>query len=156
MIGDIPDKEDAPSWGYSLHDEEMVVENIKENIIRVVNKYPDVDFHLIYAPPSIARWGKYYIWGDQKYRIGSCKTATELLLEPDNIYLYSFQDEFELVCNLDNYHDTIHYTEEVAEYILESVADGQKRITGDNYQEYFNRITDFYLQYNYQSLRIGE
>jgi len=156
LIGDIPDKEDAPSWGYSLSDENKVIENINENIIRVINKYPNVEFHLIYPPPSIARWGKYYIWGDQYHRIESCRTATEILLEPDNLYLYSFQDEFDLVCDLDNYHDTIHYTDEVAEYMLENVAAGQKRITKDNYLEYFEKISDFYLQYDYQSLRIQE
>lgn len=156
LIGDIPDKEDAPSWGYSLSDENKVMENINENIIRVVNKHPEVEFHLIYPPPSIARWGKYYIWGDQYHRIESCRTATEILLEPDNVYLYSFQDEFDLVCDLDNYHDTIHYTDEVAEYMLENVAAGQKRITKDNYLEYFEKISDFYLQYDYQSLRIQE
>lgn len=156
LIGDIPNEEDTHSWSYGPHEEEMVIENIDENIIQVVNKYPDVDFHLIYAPPSIARWGKYYIWGDQKLRIESCRTATKLLLEPDNIYLYSFQDDFDLVCDLDNYHDTIHYTEGVAEYILETVSLKQKRITKDNYEEYFERITDFYLQYDYQALQINE
>lgn len=156
LIGDIPDEEDAPSWSYGMKETEMVVSNINENIVRVVKDHLDVKFYLIYAPPSIARWGKYYIWGDQEIRIKSCKAATELLLEPDNIYLYSFQDDFDLVCDLDNYHDTIHYTEDVAEYMLEKVALDQNRVTKDNYEEYFERITDFYLQYDYQSLRISE
>lgn len=156
LIGEIPDPEDAPSWGYKNSDIRRVTNNINQNIIQVVEKYPEIEFHLIYAPPSIARWGKYYIWGDQYFRIESCRTATELLLEQENVFLYSFQDDFELVCDLDNYRDTIHYTTEVSDYMLEQVAAGQRRITKDNYQEYFDTITKFYLEYDYQSLRVNE
>ena len=156
LIGDIPDADEAPSWGYNLEDRQMVKDNINENIIRIVQKYPEVEFHLVYAAPSIARWAKYYIWGDLEQRLESTDTATRLLLEQENIYLYSFQDDFELVCNLDNYYDTIHYTSDVADYMLEQIAAGNGWITKENYQEYFYTITKFYMEYNYQSLRIDE
>lgn len=156
LIGDIPDPEDAPWWGYNDMDAKIVTDNVNQNIIQVADKYPDTEFHLIYAAPSIARWGKYYIWGDRKTRVEGCKTATEVLLEQDNIYLYSFQDDFELVCDLDNYRDTIHFTTEVSDYMLEQVAAGNRRITADNYENYFETLREFYYEYDYTSLRINE
>lgn len=155
-VGDIPEPEDAESWKYEEKDEQKVRDNINANIIAVVEKYPNVEFYLIYPPPSIARWGKYYIWGDINYRIEACKTATRLLLEEDNIHIYSFQDDFELVCNLDNYRDTVHYTSEVSSYILEIVSRDQRKLTEENFDEYFERITEFYTGYDYQSLRMDE
>lgn len=156
LIGEMPDKEDAPWWGYNHLDAQMVTENINQNVISVTEEYPDTEFHLIYAAPSIARWGKYYIWGDRKWRVESCNTATELLLTQENVYLYSFQDDFELVCDLDNYRDTIHFTTEVSDYMLEQVAFGNRRITADNYEEYFETIREFYYEYDYTLLRVDE
>lgn len=152
LIGEIPNPENVAVRGYSSEEEQMVIENITENVIRVTKKYPNTDFVLIYAPPSIARWAKYYVWGNLEYRLGAGKTATSLLVEQDNISIYSFQDDFEMVCNLDNYQDTIHYTTDVCEYMISQIAEGRERITGDNYQEYYDKITKYYTDYNYQEL----
>ena len=156
LVGEIPDEEDADSWGYNTQDKEQVTDNINTNIIRVVREYPDVDFYLLYAPPSIARWAKYYGWGDINYRISGCETATELLLKENNIQIYSFQDDFELVCNLDNYRDTLHYTTDISNYMLDMVAKGKKKLTEENVVEYFDTIREFYMEYDYQSLRVEE
>jgi len=153
LIGDIPDSEEVVLYNYDAEDEQMVVDNINENIIPIVEKNPDTEFVLIYAPPSIARWAKYYTWGNINYQLGSGKTTTELLLEQENVKLYSLQDDFELVCNLDNYRDTLHYTSEIGEYMIDLVANNQKRLTRANYRDYYDKITKFYTEYNYQSLQ---
>ena len=154
LIGEIPSEESASRGVYKEDDREMTTENVNSNIIRVVEKYPEVQFQVIYAPPSIARWAKYYIWGDMRWRLGGAKTTTELLLKQDNVKLYSFQDEFDIVCDLNNYRDTLHYTSEISEFIMENVAKGNNEITKDNYQEYFEKVEDFYLEYDYQSLKM--
>ena len=156
LIGEIPEPEDAERRVYDEEDSRQVTENINANIIRVVRDNPEVEFYLIYSLPSIARWAKYYSWGDMEYRIFACKTATELFLSEENIKLYSLQDEFDIVCNLDNYRDTVHYTSEITDYIIETVSEGEKRITPGNFEGYFESITDFYMNYNYQSLREDE
>lgn len=156
LIGEIPNPEDVSSRGYSAEEEQMVTENINENIIRVTKKYPGTEFVLIYAPPSIARWAKYYIWGNMEYHLGGSRTATELLTAQDNITIYSFLDDFEIVCNLDNYRDTIHYTSEICEYMVDEVSKGKNAVTRENYQEYYERITEFYTEYDYQTLLQGE
>lgn len=156
LMGEIPNSEDAVSWGYGEDDEQRVIDNINTNILGVTQKYPEITFYLLYPPPSIARWGQYYTWGDLNCRLESCKTATGLLLQQENIRLYSFQDDFELACDLDNYTDTIHYTPEIASYMLSMIADGQRELTLDNFEDYFIKITDFYTKFDYQTLRIEE
>lgn len=156
LIGDIPEPEDANERQYTEEDRQNVEENIKDNIVRVVEKYPEVDFYLIFCPPSIARWGKYYRWGEVQYRIAAGETATGLLLNEKNIHLYGFQDDLEVVCNLDNYRDTIHYSSDIASYIIKTVSEGKRELTTENSGDYFLRLTDFFVDYNYQSLRVEE
>lgn len=152
-VDEIPDAEEAHSWSYSTEENQMVRENIQQNIVRVVQKYPDVEFCLIYAPASVARWAKYYIWGDMYMRMEACKTATDILLEQENIHLYSFQDDFALVCDFDHYHDTLHYTVDVSKYMFEQIKAGKEEITKENCEEYFETISDFYYNYDYRTLQ---
>jgi len=138
---------------YTDKDEGMVRDNINENIISVVKKYPDVEFILIYAPYSIVKWARFYANGEMDYQLKSVHTAIENLVEQENITLYSFQDDFELIGNLDQYLDTIHYTTEVCEYMMEQIAKGKEVISKDNYTEYLRTITDYYMQYDYYNLK---
>lgn len=152
QIGKLPSPEDASEKSYDADLEQMVCDNVNANIIRVTEMYPEVSFHLIYAPPSIARWAKYYRWGDMQCRIESKKTVTSMLLQQKNIEIYTFQNDFDLVCNLDNYQDTVHYRPEICEYIFDSIAQGKCKLTSENYDSYFKEIENFYKQYDYYSL----
>lgn len=153
LIGEITEYAPSEAKVYGEEDCKTVTENIQENITSVVKNNPDIEFYLIYCPPSIARWGKYYRWREVSYRIDASQTAAELLMKEENVHLYGFQDEFDLVCNLDNYTDTIHFTPEVTEYILSTVAANQKELTEDNSEEYFESLRDFYIDYDYLALQ---
>ncbi len=69
-----------------------------------------------------------------------------------NIRLYSFCDNFELVCNLDHYKDYLHYSEQVNTWILENLKGEEYLLTEDNYLEYLEKIRDFYHSYDYDAL----
>ena len=156
IVGYIRKPEEITNKEYSQNEEKMVIDNVTENVISVIQKYPNIQFYLIYSPPSIAKWCCYNNQGETAYRIdGSCTAAGILLREP-NVELYSFMDDFEMVCNLDNYIDTIHYDAQINSYMLQSVANGQKRLTLDNYKQYFEEMKTFYTEYDYRSLAISE
>lgn len=155
-VGDIPDKEDIKLREYDGELEQRVADNINENIIRVVRQYPGVEFTLVFAPSSVAKWCDYYTRGQVEYRIYGAETAIELLLQEENINLYSFQNDFEVTCNFDNYRDTIHYTTDITSYMLETIARDERRLTPDNYQDYINEIMIFYTEYDYYSLKEEE
>jgi len=149
----IPAEEEITIREYDEADEQIVRENINENIVKVARTYPDTEFVLLYAPASIVKWARYYSRGEVDYRIEVNRTATEAMLQQENIVIYSFQNEFELLCNLDNYRDTIHFTTEVSEYMIDRVANGKECITWDNYQEYYKDIEEFYTEYDYRALQ---
>lgn len=77
------------------------------------------------------------------------KYAAELLLTHDNIHLFPFWDEFDMICNLDNYRDWIHYTEDINSQMLIWMQKGEHELNRENYDEYWNNIYNFYAGYDY-------
>ena len=48
--------------------------------------------------------------------------------------------------------DVIHYSEDIGDQLLEWMAEGEHMLTNDNVDRYFDRITDFYANYDYDSI----
>lgn len=144
-------KSENISW---LSEEERVAikDNIEQNVIETAREYPDTRFVLFFTPYSICYWDTLSQEGTLLKNIQIQEEAIELLLPYENIELYSFCDNFELVCNLDNYKDQGHYSEDVNSDILRWIAEGKYRITEDNYAAYLEEIADFYSNYDYDSI----
>lgn len=152
LVGDIPEIDDIMEVEYTSDKKNMVTSNIEENVMSVIGRYPEVKFYIVYCPPSIAKWCQYYNRGEVGYRIDSIETATELLLQRDNVEIYSFMTDYDVICDLDNYSDTIHYTAAINSYMLRSIAEEEKRVTKTNYVDHIEEMKDFYLNYDYPSL----
>lgn len=48
--------------------------------------------------------------------------------------------------------DVIHYSEDTGDQLLEWMAAGEHMLTDDTVDFYFDRITDFYANYDYDSI----
>ena len=131
---------------------EQIIDNVETNVVELARRYPDTRFIMFLTPYSICYWDSCYREGILLKSIQTQKIAIEKMLECDNIEIYSFCDDFELVCNLDNYKDRNHYGEDINSYILEQIGQGKHRITKDNYEKYIDEITDFYSNYNYNNI----
>ena len=75
----------------------------------------------------------------------------ERLLPYENVHLFSFNNNFDLVCDLNNYFDSVHYTEEVGDHVLEWMKNDEYELTEENYKTYIQEITDFYMNFDYDS-----
>ena len=75
--------------------------------------------------------------------------ATELLLSAENIRLFSFSDRIDIIDNLDNYGDTLHYGEWINSEILQCMALGEGELTKENYKEFFANIRQLYSNYTF-------
>ncbi len=131
---------------------EATYANITENVISLAQEYPDVDFYYYMTPYSIAWWGGLYEDGTLYRWIAAEQYAIELMLECDNIHLYSFNTEYELTTNLDNYSDECHHGDWVNSQILAWLYSGTDLLTKDNYLDYIADETNFYSTYDYDSL----
>lgn len=149
-------EEKAPmEQGLSSEEREMVVENIKENIVDLVNQYPDTSFYLFYTPYSICFWDFQNQEGLMLRQFEAEQIATELLLECPNVRLYNFFDKYDIICNLNNYRDKEHYSAEINSRILSWIKADEGLATKENYMDKLEAEKEFYLNYDYESIFEG-
>lgn len=127
-------------------------ESIRQNILDLAEQNPQIDFYLFFTPYSIFYWDQINQEGTLEAQLTMERAAIEMLLPCENIHLYSFFDEFDLICNADNYKDPGHYSEDVNSYILLCMADGRHELTMENYEAYCQRVWDFYTAFDYDLL----
>lgn len=128
--------------------------NIDGNIVSVVKENPDVEFYLFIPPLSILWWDDLNQTGAQilSRRIDLEQIVIEKLLPYDNVKLFGFEDEFSISCNLKLYNDSVHYSDEVNEFMLQRMYEQKNLLTTENYEEYLERIRIFYLNYDYDKI----
>lgn len=131
---------------------ETVTQTIEENIISLVNKYPDTEFILFYTPYSICYWDGLQIRGTIMKQTEAEKKATEMMLQCPNIKLYNFFEQHDIICNTDYYSDDGHYSAEINSRILNWIMQGTGLITQENYLQKLEEERKFYLNYDYDSI----
>lgn len=131
---------------------EVMYGNVTQNITDLAIANPQITFYLYWSPYSIYYWDSLKQTGTLELQVEAQKAATELLLECDNIYVFSFFDEYEIIGNPDNYKDVLHFREEINSQILKWICAGEHLLTKDNFEEYYRNIYEYYLNYDYESL----
>lgn len=130
-------------------------ENIQENIINLVNRYPDTTFLFFYTPYSALYWESLYRDGVLERQLEMEKLATEMLLECKNVRLFNFVKETEITTNVNNYRDKEHYVAAVNDLILSWISEGKGLVTKENYKDTLEWTREFYNEYDYDTLYIG-
>lgn len=146
-----PEKSDKV-FKLTFQDYKILRDNLEQNVIALAEENPQIQFYLFFTPYSIYYWDGLRQEGVLEKQLEAERAAIEILLEHDNIYLYSFFDDFEMVCNLDNYRDSRHYIEDINSKILLWMCQRKHLLTKDNYQEYCGKIYEFYMNYDYDAL----
>lgn len=144
-----------PEKEFTDDDYEMIKGNVEQNVIATINEHPETTFYLFFSPYSICYWDTCHSSGTIKWNVEAERTAIELLLECPNVKLYSFTNDFELTCNLDNYKDQAHYGEWVNSDILVRMKNDENLLTKDNYEKYLDEIYDFYSNYDYSIFSVN-
>ncbi len=138
-----------------LKDEErrMIAQNLEQNVLQLAREHSETTFYLFFPPYSIYYWDEMNSYNEVLFMLEAQECAIEQLLEQPNIRLYSFWDNFDMICNPDNYFDSLHYGEWINDDILRWMYEGEYLLTKDNYQEHMRKLRDFFTTYDYTSLR---
>lgn len=126
-----------------------ISDNVKQNVTQVALSNPDVEFYFYYSPYSIVWWDEVNNSNRVEYYIEAMRILAEEALKYENIKLFDFCSNYEVVCNLDNYKDKIHYSAEINSKILNQMKENEYLLTTDNYKEHFEELREFYLNYQY-------
>ena len=137
---------------FSDIDRSRLKKMVENNILEVCKENPNTKFYLFWAPYSICWWDDIQKAGIMNYKIDSVEYAIELMKDCPNIRIFLFIENYDVVCNLDNYKDTRHYGEWINDDMLQWMHDGKYEITKDNYEQHIENIREFYNNYDYDSI----
>lgn len=146
------EREDKSERPFDISNLDYVRENIEHNVIRLANEYPECEFYVFFPPYSIVYWDK---WNQREFiedGILIMESVTEKLLEYDNIHIFSFNTCFDMICDLNNYKDLEHYGDWINSQILVWMKESKYMLTESNYKEHFEKMRQFYLNYDYESI----
>jgi len=115
-----------------LPEQEALVRANLDMIVEEVNAHPEIAYYFIIPPYSLLWWDCAYVNGELDMRMYILETALPILSELENAQVYFFQAEEDIVCDLDNYMDMIHYSPEINQYMLECVVADENRVTMGN------------------------
>ncbi|MEH1739973.1 hypothetical protein V6948_07235 [Fusobacterium varium] len=133
-------------------DIEIIDKNIEKNVISLIKKYPNTKFIYFITPYSIVYWDQLKQEGKIEKQIMAEKYMIEKILEYSNVELYSFFNNYEMICDLDNYKDPGHYMGKINDKILYWIYKKEYQLTKENYEEYIRKNLEFYKNYNYDSI----
>ena len=131
-----------------------IEKNLDVNIIPYIEAHPETTFTVFYPPYSILYWNNVCNRKELMVVMEKYRYITERLSEYDNVEIYFFQNDENIICNLNNYADYTHYHPKICEYMVQCFADGTHRVTGESIEETManaNRELDvlYDLAYNY-------
>lgn len=137
---------------FTKQDRENVLANVRQNITSTAEQYPQVTFYLFWTPYNICYWDEMNQEGKLNYMLEAEKAAIEEILKYENIKLFSFSSNTELICNLDNYCDQGHYSPLINSEILKWIKNGDYELTKENYEQYIEQMKSFLSTYNYDAI----
>lgn len=146
-------EEREEEWKLTEEDIERIQENVNENFVQLAKQHPDTTFYLFFPPYSICYWEALVRTKQLNAQLEAQKMSVEMLLTVENIKVFDFSYRTDITGNLDNYTDTMHYGEWINSEILQMMADGEGLLLYDDLEEYYEKVRQLYLTYDYTSYR---
>lgn len=131
---------------------DAVEENLQKNILPYIEAHPETEFYIFYPPYSILFWNDVTREKETDAVIGRLEYMTERLLNYENVHVFNFLGKEDIICNLNNYADYMHYHKNVCRYITECFATGENELHPENYGQAFDEIRTLAMSYNYPAI----
>ena len=68
--------------------------------------------------------------------------AMKTLLAYENVKMFYFQNDREIITDLENYMDILHFSPEINRYICDSLIAGKRQVNSENYAEEIRSMRD--------------
>ncbi|MBQ8783714.1 MAG: hypothetical protein IJZ57_08090 [Clostridia bacterium] len=141
----MPTEQKVLSRKYFMSNSEEVISELSY----FIKNNPHIEF-VFFAPPySILYWNTLLTEGKLPATIAAMKNVYGALLRFENVRIFFFQDNKEMITNLDKYKDATHYCSEYNEYMLSCFSNGKNELTVDNYITTLEKMEYWANNYNY-------
>jgi len=128
----------------SYEEQLVLLEQNLNNVLREIDSHSETEYIIVFPPYSMLWWDCGYVNGIGELYFEVLEKALPVLSDCENVRLYYFQSERNIICNLDNYMDMIHYRPEINQYMLECTVEDVHRVTKDNAKEIINEMRNTY------------
>lgn len=131
---------------------DAIEKNLDVNIIPYIEAHPETTFTMFYPPYSILYWNDVNNRNELEVVMEKYRYISNRLLEYDNVELYFFQNQKDIICNLNNYADYTHYNTGVCEYMVKCFASGECKVTKDNLEDNIDALYELTSSYDYEAI----
>ncbi len=100
-------------------------------LVAEVEGHPETRFRFFFPPYSMLWWDNAVRTGERDAVLENERRVMEALIPHKNVEVFNYQDAEEIVTDLNNYMDTLHFTPAVNAWILEEMAAGRGLVTED-------------------------
>ena len=114
-----------------------------EQITPYIEAREDVTFYFYVPPYSFMFWDNSVRTGHLTAEICAMERAYSKLLTYDNVRLFYYQNDFELITDLSHYRDYSHFDQSVNHMMYESMRNGTQELTLDNYYDALLQMDEF-------------
>lgn len=108
-----------------------------------IEAHPETDFKIFIPPYSMLWWDNIYRNGDTESYLYNMEAAMEKLLTYENVEMYYFLNDRDIVTNLENYMDILHFSAEINQYICDSLIEDSHKVTVENYKQVIDDSRNF-------------
>lgn len=129
-----------------------ISDTLNASVLGLAKKYPDVTFLCYFPPYSILNWDAHDRAGTLERQVHAFEEATRLMLEAENIRLFSFYTDFDTITNLDHYRDSVHHSQQINSQLLQQMAANKYLLTEENYRQHWQEVLSFYTNYDYAAI----
>ena len=101
-----------------------------------VENHPETKFIIFFPAYSMLFWDNLYRTGDLEAYLYNMEHAIGTLVAYENVEMYYFQDETDIITNLENYMDTLHFSPEINHYMADQIIrqNPAYQLTKENYK----------------------
>jgi len=133
---------DATSSVANTYAWDKIYNNLKVNVFDVVEANPDIEFTFYLAPFSYLEHVSYDMMGIFQNELKFRGTLQYQLSKYNNVKLFDFQADGDIINNLDYYKDKMHYNTTITDRVVNTLLTGQATTRGEfeANQEYLRQL----------------
>ncbi|NLL96572.1 MAG: hypothetical protein GX227_05625, partial [Clostridiaceae bacterium] len=114
---------------------EVTKNTVDQALIKAIERHPDIEFKLFYAPKSIL-WFKLLDQRDiLEKKLEALTYVVDKVSAYPNVEIYNFQNVFELTENLDLYLDITHFNKTGNYYMADAMAEKRHLTDPDSFRK---------------------
>lgn len=147
--------EQAPPQPLTEEDITRLNDTLSNTLVKYARENPETQFIVYFPPYSVLTWDQGIREGLFPRNIRLYELASEILLQEDNIQLFSFHSDFDTITDLDNYRDVVHHSDKINSLLLQRFHSGEYRLTEENYRQHWQEVEAFYGSFDYEALLSG-